>query len=586
MGSLVRMGKVLVLGEDSRSCLAVVRSLGRKGVPIALGVQADELAVASYSRYATQVIQMPSTQVEVEAWLVQLQEFLEREPIALVIPCSDSTIIPLVRNRARFEPLSRLAVPDAVGFEYTSLKDKTLEMARELGVPAPDTILVTDKHALSRISSERLRFPLIIKPVSSKVWKDGRRFDLRVSTVSDFSAMQRVADDILEIEPVLIQEHFDGIGVGQEFLAHEGSILSAFQHERVHEPLGGGGSSYRKSVPLDEEMLECSRRMLARLRWEGVAMIEYRKNPATGEFTLMEINGRFWGSLPLAVATGVDFPYQLYRLMVHGELPKSAPYRIGLFGRNLQKDLGWFKERLSANPSRMGSLRLLVQQMIVGLKHTLLGKERWDVITLDDPVPGIVEVLSAVRSLRGRIRTSVRKVSFAVLASSRRWRQMQRTRLRRLLNIDPKLLFVCRGNVCRSPFAEGYTKLRLASLGLGEIETLSAGTYPVGKRLPPQLARNVSLEFGVRLDEHRSRVLERQLTKWAGAIVCMDLRDYRDLRTEFPEVKGKLFLLKPFDEGARDWEIPDPWGKSPDAFRRGYAHISSSVEGLIQGLVH
>jgi protein-tyrosine phosphatase len=125
----------------------------------------------------------------------------------------------------------------------------------------------------------------------------------------------------------------------------------------------------------------------------------------------------------------------------------------------------------------------------------------------------------------------------------------------------------------------------LESAGLADIETLSAGTYPVPKRLPPPVARDVSLEFGVRLDEHRSRVLERRLTKWAGAIVCMDLRDYRELRTEFPEARDKLFLLRSFDVRAREWEINDPWGKSADDFRNGYKHISSSVEGLIQGLI-
>jgi protein-tyrosine-phosphatase/predicted ATP-grasp superfamily ATP-dependent carboligase len=579
------MGRVLVLGEDSRACLAVVRSLGRKGLSVVLGVQSDEEAVALHSRYVEQLLPMPSTQVDVEKWLATLQEFLERERVELVIPCADSTIIPLVSARARFERFSTLAIPDAVGFEYSFRKDKTIEMALDLGIPAPDTILVTDKHQLSRIRPEKLKFPLILKPVSSKVWKDGRRFSLKAASVPDFATMQRVAEDILEIEPVLIQEHFDGIGVGQEFLVSHGSIVNAFQHQRVHEPLGGGGSSYRKSVPLHEEMLECSRRMLSRLNWDGAAMVEYRMNPATGAFTLMEINGRFWGSLPLALAAGVDFPHELYRSLVSGESVTPTCYRIGLYGRNLRKDLGWLKERLEAPGSRVRNLMFLLGEGLFGLKNMLLGKERFDELTLDDPVPGFMEILAALRSIGSKIGSTTRKATFAILSSSRRWRQMQRTRLRRLLNIDPKLLFVCRGNICRSPFAEGYTKLRLESAGLADIETLSAGTYPVPKRLPPPVARDVSLEFGVRLDEHRSRVLERRLTKWAGAIVCMDLRDYRELRTEFPEARDKLFLLRSFDVRAREWEINDPWGKSADDFRNGYKHISSSVEGLIQGLI-
>ena len=68
-----------------------------------------------------------------------MERFLKSEQIDLVISCSDSTIIPLVSERARFEQLSRLTIPDRVGFEYTFLKSKTLEMASELGVPVPPT---------------------------------------------------------------------------------------------------------------------------------------------------------------------------------------------------------------------------------------------------------------------------------------------------------------------------------------------------------------------------------------------------------------------------------------------------------------
>src|SRR5262249_37560489 len=199
--------------------------------------------------------------------------------------------------------------------------------------------------------------------------------------------------------------------------------------------------------------------------------------------------------------------------------------------------------------------------------------------------PGLVVALSTLNGVKKTIIHSLTRATFAMLASSRQWRGTQRTRFQRLLRLDPKLLFVCRGNICRSPFAEEYTRLRLASAGLSSIETLSAGTYPVAKRVPPQLAQNVSLEFGVRLDGHSSRVLERKLTTWAGAIVCMDLRDYRELRSAFPEVKNKLFLLRCFEANTGHLEIPDPWGKSEPDFRQGYTHISSSIEGLIQGLV-
>ena len=91
-----------------------------------------------------------------------------------------------------------------------------------------------------------------------------------------------------------------------------------FQHERLHEPPEGGGGTYRKSVPLSPELLKATRRLMKELRYTGVAMAEFKVNPRTGGWVLIEINGRFWGSLPLTIAAGADFPRYLYELMVHG----------------------------------------------------------------------------------------------------------------------------------------------------------------------------------------------------------------------------------------------------------------------------
>src|SRR5207247_7911543 len=124
----------------------------------------------------------------------------------------------------------------------------------------------------SMLRSVALQFPVAIKPVSSKIWRNDKMSALKVLYARDPDELRRRAGMIPGSVLLLIQEFFDGIGVGQEFLTKDGRILRAFQHERIHEPIGGGGSSYRKSVPLHPAMLECSRRLLENLNWTGVAM--------------------------------------------------------------------------------------------------------------------------------------------------------------------------------------------------------------------------------------------------------------------------------------------------------------------------
>jgi protein-tyrosine-phosphatase len=317
-------------------------------------------------------------------------------------------------------------------------------------------------------------------------------------------------------------------------------------------------------------------------------MVEYRQNPATLDFVLMEVNGRFWGSLPLAVAAGVDFPYHLYQVLTQRAAPRTSGYRIGVYCRNLGKDLGWFQERLRAGAGLPARVSLVCGEFAAGAKHLLSGKERCDTITLDDPAPGATELWNGLVASTGKLaRRGLdrgRRSAFLLLASTKAWRRAERRRLRRMLRANPRILFVCRGNICRSPFAEAYANLRLFAAGLDSIQTSSAGSYPVADRPSPEAAREVCRAFGVSLDANRSRVLDSALTAWAGAIVCMDARDEQLLRSTFPEAGEKVFYLGAFNGASRRIFIADPWSKPVEEFRRCYAEVAAGVDGLIEAM--
>src|SRR5262249_26793102 len=124
---------------------------------------------------------------------------------------------------------------------------------------------------------------------------------------------------------------------------------TALQHERVHEIPSGGLSGYRRSVPLDPEMYRAAAKLADALRYTGVAMIEFKQNPKTGERALIEINARVWGSLALSIAAGLDFPRYLYELLVldRSDFPKA--YRKNIFCRHWTIDLEWLRANARAD---------------------------------------------------------------------------------------------------------------------------------------------------------------------------------------------------------------------------------------------
>jgi hypothetical protein len=110
---------------------------------------------------------------------------------------------------------------------------------------------------------------------------------------------------------VLVQSHVEGQGIGAFFLMWNGDLLAEFMHIRLHEvPRTGGVSSYRASW-WHEGIREDALVKLKTMKWQGVAMMEYRWDSATDQFYFLEMNGRFWGSLHLALFAGVDFPVML-----------------------------------------------------------------------------------------------------------------------------------------------------------------------------------------------------------------------------------------------------------------------------------
>lgn len=99
------------------------------------------------------------------------------------------------------------------------------------------------------------------------------------------------------------------------FHTKDGALTLLFQHRRVHEwPPEGGISTICATVPLDQhgDQRAKSEALLASIGWQGPAMVEYRLDERTGTYWLMEINGRFWGSLPLAHHAGAEFAWETY----------------------------------------------------------------------------------------------------------------------------------------------------------------------------------------------------------------------------------------------------------------------------------
>ena len=569
-------GKVLVFGEDTRSFLAILRSLGRRGVAVHVA-PANLRAPALASRYVAAVHAVPpwmagGSREPGADWLAAVEALLRAERFDLVIPCNETSLLPLQRHRARLGALARLAVPDDAAIAVLFDKHATRELAQRLGIPvAPGRLKLPGDSAESLLAA--LGAPVVVKPRHSyRLDRLDRRG--RVQLAADAAELARLlsgSDD----GAYVLEGFFPGQGLGVSLLACRGRVLQAFEHHRVRED--GSGSYYRVSAALTPALLAAAAALVAALDYTGLAMVEFRRDPGrTGTWVLLEVNARPWGSMPLPLGLGVDFPWRWYRLLTAGEESPAVGYRVGVYGRNLLPDL----QAMLAEAHRRGAGRLAsLGQWLLELGRVATGREIHDVLVHDDPRPALAEFcqLAGEAARRGVMLLPGRAALGRRRARTRLRTALHRADSERKRTGEVRLMFVCLGNICRSPFAAALLRARLGDrrrLGIG-----SAGMLPRPGRPSPPVGVQAAAAHGIDLATHRSTYLLPAEATAAAVLMVFDEATRRAVLDRYPDLHPRVVKLGDLGDGA---EIADPVGGDAATFAATYAAIAAAVAAVAQ----
>lgn len=558
---------VLVLGSDMRGFLSVVRSLGRAGLAVH-AASADHTSGALRSRYIERVLRLPRYECGAKEWIIAVNGLIKRFGYAAVFPCDDQNIIPLEIHRDEIIG-ARLILPSKTGFEVFSDKWKTKELAVKKGIPVPYSEKVASGEQLSSIAA-RIGYPLVIKPLRSFTAAN-LTVRNKVEIIRDERRLSAFCKNIRAGE-IIAQQYFDGIGIGLSTLSENGDLLAAFQYRRVHEPRSGGGSSYRRSEPIDGELFDAVKTLCKEVSYTGLAMFEFRSDGKTKRWVLLEVNARPWGSLPLAIAAGIDFPAAAYRVFTSKGTSLKTSYSSGVFSRNLKADLFYYASE--AGPDR--PIRLMCD-MAGALKRLVLNKERVDSFCISDNKPFVSEIAGivsmALRKVTGRI-SVIRKLSAF----------MERRRFRSALRSAPgglTIVFVCQGNICRSPFAERALRNELAAAGLDKkIMVGSCGVLPFENRESPAFAGDAARKYSVELGDNASKYIEKAGFSEKAVFVVFDEKTRQDMMAIYPDISSRILHLGALSgaDGMRD--IEDPYGKDIKVFDDVYGRISMAINNL------
>jgi len=327
--------RILVLDGNQNQAVASVRSLADAGHEVLVG-ESSSWSKAGWSRFCRSSFEYPNPEKDSPGFIATISDVSKQRSGTLILPMTEATVLPISAQRDALLSIgARLVLPDHATVLRASNKEEMVRLAASIGIAIPKTIAVNNEDDIQR-ASESLKFPLVLKPRSSvESQPDGAvRVTGRPRYAKDPKELLARYQDLRSIcSEVLAQEFVDGEGIGYFALMRHGELRAEFAHRRIRDvhPTGSG-SAVRVGVAPDPTVREASLALLKSLVWHGVAMVEFRQVQDQPP-VFMEINGRFWNSLPLACYSGADFPARLAELAEKGDIEKMTAYRPGVVCR-------------------------------------------------------------------------------------------------------------------------------------------------------------------------------------------------------------------------------------------------------------
>lgn len=396
---------ILVTDGEQRAALATARSLGHAGHIVSVCASRPG-SLTGASKYATREFVVPSALDSPDAYADAVAAAAAEANADLVLPVSEPSVLALLPVRDSMR--ATIPMPSIECFRAICDKSAVLAAAERRGLAVPRQVTL-DSAADGAAHDWSGRFPLVIKPIRSVVQAGGQAADRESGSRSKTSvvyAPNRAALDeqLVALDPsaypVMVQERIAGPGFAISVLIWDGELKAAFAHSRVREkPPSGGVSVLRESIPLDSELLQRSVELLGDFNWQGVAMVEYKLQQSTGVPYVMEINGRLWGSLQLAIDSGVDFPSLLVDCALTKPQTPVLSYSVGTrtwweWGDvdHLLARLRKSRNALSLPPGTPGRLRALMDFL-----SAFRSGIHSEVMRLDDPLPFVRESWDWIR---------------------------------------------------------------------------------------------------------------------------------------------------------------------------------------------
>ncbi|QSW98430.1 carboxylate--amine ligase [Haloterrigena alkaliphila] len=388
---------VLVPGIDAPSTVACLRSLRPRGVHTVVASDSTTTP-SSCSAYCDEFVTVPDATEDLTAYGDVLLELAERPDVGTIIPVREEDVYVLADRKEEFAEVVETNWPDAETLRRVQDRVELFAAADAADVAVPETALLDQWDDWDQETIVKPRYTVA---APAYLGSDADQIEIgstEYQTPGTAPDSQAVVDKRGHVP--LVQERIpDSREFGFFALYDEGEPVATFQHcQHRGWKYCGGPSAYRESV-YDSDLEAAGRALLDELEWHGLAMVEFLRDPVDDEYKLMEINPRFWSSLPFSVRAGADFPYYYWQQANGEPIDSDDTYEVGIGGHLLRGELSYLHSVVTEDypmverPSFSDAAR--------DIATSLVSEPRFDYAVPDDPMPFVRDGLNLFQTWWG-----------------------------------------------------------------------------------------------------------------------------------------------------------------------------------------
>lgn len=265
----------------------------------------------------------------------RLFEIANRNRTDIILPIGPSSIL-ISKIKPKLEKLCKVLVEDYEKLLIFHDKSRTLSIAKDLDVPHPETWLPENSGDVEILADE-IKYPIVVKARkgtgANGVWYAGNRSEL-IHLYQKATIRHRTGDGLLrDSSKPMLQEYIPGELHDVAAFCINGEMKLGLTQKRLMTRPVSGGMGIVNVTTEEKQLLQYAERIIDRVKWNGVMLLDFKIDDRDGQPKLLEINPRFWGTTGLTIKAGYNYPYYLLLNAYGLSVDFPVDYKVGLHCR-------------------------------------------------------------------------------------------------------------------------------------------------------------------------------------------------------------------------------------------------------------